>query len=450
LADESGAEQLFFNTSGVIGAIAATRPVYISMNLDMSLAMASSIFDTESDGRAIAVGEMLRRAKNSLLKPGDTNKLRYVLLGDPALVLASADLRAVVESINGKAVSADEPATVNALGQLVAEGRIVDSSGNTVSDFEGVLTPTLYDAEYSTTTLGRDGDEVTFEEQGDRLAVGRESVKNGRFTVTLNVPSQISDNYRPAALNVYASGSDGRDAAGVCRDVYVYGYDNSAVADTVAPVIEEFVLNSSSFRSGDAVNASPMVMARVSDDVAINISGAGIGQRMSLLLDGNKSLADVEQYFTPGDDGGSSGTINYQLSDLSEGDHSLRLRVWDISGNFAEQTIFFTVVAGLSPEITDLYVDSNPAVDCANFYVKHNRPDAMIEVSLVVYDMLGRMVWSTVQAGRSDGFLSAPIRWDLTDLGGRRVGRGIYIYRAIVTSDGASSPSKARKIAVTG
>jgi hypothetical protein len=74
----------------------------------------------------------------------------------------------------------------------------------------------------------------------------------------------------------------------------------------------------------------------------------------------------------------------------------------------------------------------------------------MIEVSLVVYDMLGRMVWSTVQAGRSDGFLSAPIRWDLTDLGGRRVGRGIYIYRAIVTSDGASSPSKARKIAVTG
>ena len=449
LAEQSGAEQLFFNTSGVIGAIAATRPVYISMNLDMSLAVAATMFDTDADGSPIPVGEILRRAKNRLLSPADSNKLRYVLLGDPALKLASADLRAVIETINGSPVSADTPATVSALGTLSATGRIVDSNGNIVSDFDGTLTPTLYDAEYSTTTLGRDGPEVTFEEQGNRLAIGREAISGGRFDFTLTMPSQIADNYRPAALNLYAVAADERDAAGVCRNLYVYGYNDNVSTDTVAPVIEEFVLNSSSFRSGDAVNTSPMVIARVSDDVAINISGAGIGQRMSLLLDNNKSLSDVEQYFTPGDDGARSGTISYQLSDLAEGDHSLRLRVWDISGNFAEQTIFFSAVAGLSPDIVDLYVDNNPAVDCANFYVRHNRPDAMIEVSLVVYDMMGRMVWSTVQAGRSDGFISAPIKWDLTDRGGRRVPRGIYIYRAIVTCDGAASPSAARKLAVT-
>ena len=64
--------------------------------------------------------------------------------------------------------------------------------------------------------------------------------------------------------------------------------------------------------------------------------------------------------------------------------------------------------------------------------------------------MAGRMVWSSTATGRSDMFTSAPIQWNLTDLAGRRVQRGIYIYRATLTIDGVEMTSPAKRIAVTG
>ncbi|WP_302984503.1 hypothetical protein, partial [uncultured Muribaculum sp.] len=80
-----------------------------------------------------------------------------------------------------------------------------------------------------------------------------------------------------------------------------------------------------------------------------------------------------------------------------------------------------------------------------------NRPDAVIKVDLGIYDLMGRMVWGSSRSGRSDLFESAPIQWDLSDRAGRRVGRGIYVYRATVTpADGSPSATATRKIAVAG
>jgi hypothetical protein len=60
------------------------------------------------------------------------------------------------------------------------------------------------------------------------------------------------------------------------------------------------------------------------------------------------------------------------------------------------------------------------------------------------------MVWKTVQAGRSDMYTSIPVTWDLIDLGGRRVPRGIYVYRATISTDGVKEATKSKKLAVTG
>ena len=106
-------------------------------------------------------------------------------------------------------------------------------------------------------------------------------------------------------------------------------------------------------------------------------------------------------------------------------------------------------MTGLKPDLYDIYTDANPASVSANFYVKHNRPDAVLTIRLEIYDLLGRMVWSTTQTGRSDLNTSFPISWDLTDLGGHRVPRGIYVYRALVSTDGEREATKSRKIAVT-
>ena len=74
--------------------------------------------------------------------------------------------------------------------------------------------------------------------------------------------------------------------------------------------------------------------------------------------------------------------------------------MWDVYNNVSEKTIYFNVVKGLAPEIADVYCTGNPASVETSFYVKHNRPDAVVTVTIEVYDLMGRMVWSSKQAGR--------------------------------------------------
>ncbi|WP_289857160.1 type IX secretion system sortase PorU [uncultured Muribaculum sp.] len=452
--DESGAETLFFNENGIIGAIAATRPVYIGLNERMCKALASAISATVGAGRRVPIGELLQNAKNTLISSsGDDNKLRYVLLGDPAMPLSNTTYRAIIETIGDKEVSADDKPVIMAHQNVDVRGRIVDGDGNTATGFNGTMTATVFDAEYSTTSLAHynDGKNITFQEMGEKLFVGRSKVENGEFTITLDMPSEIASNYRPATMNIYADSDNGADASGVTRDFYVYGYDDSDNSDIEAPVIELFALNSESFRSGDKVNATPMVIAGVSDNVGINMSSAGIGHQISLQLDGSKTFTDVTESYVPGTDGAKSGKLYYQLPELTQGRHTLRLRIWDTSNNMGESTIEFVVEPNQAPKIIDLYTDANPAIDHANFYVRHNRPDAVIKVDLGIYDLMGRMVWGSSRSGRSDLFESAPIQWDLSDRAGRRVGRGIYVYRATVTpADGSPSATATRKIAVAG
>ena len=194
-----------------------------------------------------------------------------------------------------------------------------------------------------------------------------------------------------------------------------------------------------------------MLLATVSDESGVNFSSAGIGHNMTLTLDGTNSYNDVSSYYSPMyADQGTMGSINYQLSDLAPGMHTLRLRVWDVFNNVGEKTITFKVVNGLAPTISDVYCAANPASVETSFYVKHNRPDAVVSVTIEVYDLMGRLVWNTTQSGRSDMYTSTPVTWDLTDRSGRRVPRGIYVYRATITTDGVKEATKAKKLAVTG
>ncbi len=445
----SGAEMLFMARNGIIGAIAATRPVLISLNERISLAMAAQTFATDENGLALTTGEIMRRAKNTLLTR-DTNKMRYVLLGDPALAVAEPQYNMVIDRINGETVTSDAQVTLKARQLVNVEGHVVDKAGALAAGFAGVLTSTLYDADYSTTSLGHnDNDRMTFEERGERIHVGTGRVADGKFSFVIDMPSEIASNFRPATLSVYASSETGTDAAGITRDLYVYGYDDSRDSDVTPPVIETFYLNSEMFRDGMTVSQAPIVIARVSDDCGVNLSSSGVGHQLSLLLDGNEACQDVVSYYVPGDDGPLWGTLRYQLSGLSEGAHTLRLRVWDTSNNMAESTIAFNVNAGARAEIINLYTDASPATDHADFYVEHNRPGKASAVTVTVYDLMGRIVWSGGHSAADGDEMGVPVTWNLTDMGGRRVPRGIYVYRAVVTVDGEQHASASRKLAVT-
>lgn len=452
----SGAEILFRNTDGgVIGAISATRPVYISENGPLSESFGREITQRDETGLLRPLGEIYRRAKNAI--NSNTNKLRYVMLGDPAMRLAMPALRLVLDEVNGKPVSnpddaSKDPTIIMARQQVTMKGHIEDASGNIVSDFTGSVNTILYDADRSITTLGNgaEGKPFPFDTTGGRLYMGSGSIENGIFTLNIPMPAEVADNFRTATLNIYARSDDGREGAGVDRRIYVYGSDPDAEEDNEAPEIETMYLNHPSFRDGKRVNPSPMLIARVSDNRAINLSTSGVGHQMTLTLDGGQTFTDVANYYTPFSDGTPGGDIAYPFDNLAPGLHTLRLRVWDTAPNAAEAELSFTVEAELAPAIHEVYTDANPARDHANFYVTHDRPDQSLTVTIEVYDLMGRPVWSNTRKGRSDMFQSAPVAWDLRNTAGHRVPRGLYLYRAIVTDDssGDKTATASRRLAV--
>ncbi len=461
----SGGELLYLERyGGAIGMISAVRPVYITDNGKFTNAIARALSQTGDDGKILTPGEIYRRAKNDIrdddsrpvtdkTRPiSDNNRLRFIFVGDPALPLAMPSNTIRIDSINGIAV--DNPyaqPTMAALQKATIAGSVIGPDGLPIETMEGVLTLDIFDAERTVTTNGRGKGKVkNFEDMGKRIYTGSTPVRNGKFCADVAMPSELTQNFRPAAMSLYAySTSDNTEAVGLFRDFYVYGYDETVAPDKSAPLIESLVLNHSDFRSGDAVNESPMLIARLSDDTGLNMSSAGIGHQMTAILDGNKTFTGLSDYYIPSADGSPSGVLNYPMSALQPGLHTLSLRVWDTSGNAAEKTIDFNVVEGLAPKIYDIYSDANPASTVANFYLSHNQPDNMITVTVTVYNLVGRPIWSGKVSGRSDMFLSVPVSWDLTDNSGHRVGRGIYIYRATITSDGSSFETASRRIAVT-
>ena len=362
-----------------------------------------------------------------------------------------------IETIDGKAVDADNMPVFKARQTITFTGNVLNKQGSTDTKFNGSIISTLFDSEQTVTThgYGEQGKEYSYNDRQNKLAVAIDSVVNGKFSIKVTIPSEIVatyDNFTPALISLYAyNPTDSLEAMGSNSNFYIYGYDDDVKADTIGPDISYFGLNSESFKDGDNVNESPLVLATISDDTGINFSSGGIGHGMTLTLDDKTSYSNVSTYYQPSYcDKGSAGTLTYELSNLAEGQHTLKLKVWDVYSNSSEKTISFNVINGLKPDIVDVYSDANPATIEANFYVRHNRPDALLNVTIDVYDLMGRPVWSTTQTGRSDMFTSFPITWDLCNNGGARVQRGIYIYRATISTDGKQHASKAKKIAVAG
>lgn len=442
---------------GCIGMISATRPVYISDNGLFLAALGRATLSRDSDGRLLTAGEVYRRAKNNILgsdgnRRSNYNRLRFVFMGDPAMRIVTPDNIVETLTIDGMPAAGDEQITIPAMGQTVVTGRILAYDGSPMTDFDGVVSVELYDAQRSVTTRGN-GDEGSievFDTEGDKLFAGSAPVKGGEFSLKISMPPVVADNFRPATMSFYAYATNSNaEAVGTNRDFYVYGFREPEKPDTEAPVIERMVLNHEGFESGDAVNPSPMLIAHVSDNMGLNLSVSGIGQSMTLQLDDMTTMTDVSFFYTPDADGNPGGVINYPLENLAEGAHSLRLRVFDTSGNHVSRTIDFNVTRGLAPQIFDVYTDANPASTAANFYIRHDRPELVATVTVGVYDLMGRQIWTNTRKGMSDHDVSAPVTWDLTDGAGRRVNRGIYLYRATITTDNETFETSSRRIAVT-
>jgi len=442
----SAAEILWLNPDcGAISLLTAARLAYITQNGTFNQAFSSELYHRDSDGKGRRFGDVIVSGKNSV-SGSDTNKLRYVLIGDPAMRVPLPEFLARVDRINDVEVGSDSETTLHARQTVKISGSVTDLDGNLLQDFNGKIFPKLYDAEKAVTTYGNgeEGKVLEFNDRSNLLFSGNVEVKNGLWEVNFVIPMEIENNYSPARMSLYAYSDKGEEAHGNFDDFYIFGYDENAVEDTQGPTISNLTLNSSSFREGDSVSPNSMVLANVFDESGINISQSGIGHQLSISVDGTKTYNDVSGSFTPDPADNRGGDIAYKLSGLEQGDHTLTLTVWDNAGNSSEASLKFRVSENAIPVLYDVLTDANPAVSSVTFTLVNDAPCGEAASRIEVFDLGGARIW----AHENPSGTNNSITWDLTDGSGARVNRGIYLYRATVTTPDGTISTKTKKLAV--
>lgn len=451
----SGCESMWLHPdAGIIAAIAANRKVYVMPNGNVSNALGRNYFRRGSDNLPRRLGRVYMDVINDV--GNDDNKHRFALMGDPAMRVALPSYQVKVENLAGVEIdyvadAADYP-VVPGLSKMKVTGSVLNQDGTPATDFNGSVVPVLYDAEIVVTTNGHttnadktDGKVISYNDRKNRLFTGNFPVKNGKWEATLLLPEEIENNFTQARITFHAApeaDSTLPDAIGSTDRFYVYGWDDVEEEDTKAPEIQYMYLNNSAFRPGVAVGPDPVFKAKVRDESGINISTSGVGRMLTVIVDSEKVFSNLADYFVTEANDPSSGTISYPLTGLVEGEHELEFLVWDNAGNSTRGSFAFRIAPQSEIPDLDIYTDASPAISSVTFYINS---DEAVRGLVEVFDLSGRRVWFS-EAPHNDGALS--VKWNLSDAGGSRVPRGIYLYRATVTDATGKERRATKKFAV--
>lgn len=447
----SAGEDVFLNkSSGGIALFTTVRVAYSRPNFPINDNVIRNLFE-RNNGRRRTLGEVMQATKNTL---SSVYKLGFCLIGDPAVKMAYPEFGMKVTTVNGQSVDGNS-ISFKALEKITVEGEVLDASGQLVTDFTGIVNPTVKDSKMTVTCLKNnnqdDSPAFTFTDYPNTIFIGNDSVRNGKFSFTFTVPKDISYSNLQGKMNLYAVDTEsGNEAQGNFDNFIVGGTSDTAETDTIGPEIRALYLNDTTFVDGGQVNTTPYFVAELWDKSGVNITGSSVGHDMMLVIDESTVLSyNLNSYYEllPGEEG--TGIVKFPIPALEPGKHTAEFWVWDILNNSTVRTFTFEVVEGLKPFLFDVIATPGIAREQVTFHLMHNRPESRMRVGIMVYDLAGRQLWKHEECGTSGLFENYTVSWDLTS-GGARMRPGVYIYRAAISTDNSKDATKARKFIILG
>ncbi len=447
----SAGEYCLLNPNG--GAIALLTTVRLAFSGPNAI-LNDKLFDYAltpmSNGKMPHLGDIYQQTKSVVL---GLVYINFALLGDPALKLAYPQQRVYTSTINSQTLSVSSSDTLRALSLITVSGYVGDKLGNKLSNFNGVVYPTVFDKEKTIYTLGNDPNPSTgsypapFILQKNNIYRGKSEVKNGDFSFSFLVPKDISYSFGKGKISYYAHNGV-TDAQGYYDKVVVGGSNPNAASDNQGPIINLF-MNDERFVSGGTTNESPKIYAKVSDESGINTIGTGIGHDIVAVIDENTKNAIVLNDFYVSDlNTFQSGKIRYPLNSLSEGNHTLSIKVWDVQNNSSNTKIDFVVANQEDLAITHILNYPNPFTTKTKFFIEHNQCCTDLKVVIQIYTISGKMVKSIVKTINNEGFRYDGIEWDGKDEFGDKLARGVYIYKVSVTDSNKKKAEKIEKLVI--
>ena len=450
----SAGEYCFLNPQGgAVGLMTTVRLAFSGLNDALNIRFFNHALKPMINGKIPHIGDLYRLTKRDL--GFNPQYLNFVILGDPALKLAYPEQKVYTSTINSQTISLTSSDTLKALTKMVITGFVGDKLGNKLTNFNGVVYPTVYDKELKLVTLANDpsrpgfsGSLVdTFKIQRNIIYRGKSLVTNGDFSFTFLVPKDISYNFGKGKISYYAHNGV-HDANGYYDHIVIGGSNPLAVADAIGPEIKLF-MNDEKFVTGGTTNENPKIYALVSDSSGINTVGNGIGHDLIAVLDAKSGNPIVlNDYYVANLNTYQSGKIRYSLSDLPEGKHDLTLKVWDVQNNSSTAYTDFIVSKEADLALSHILNYPNPFTSKTKFFIEHNQCCVSLKVQIQIYTITGKIVKSINQTINNQGFRFDGIEWDGRDEFGDKLARGVYIYRVSVTDGANKKADKIEKLVI--
>jgi len=441
----AGEETLLNPRGGAIALMTTVRAVFARQNADLTQATLEELFQKNTNGRYRTLGEVMRQAKNKLTNPSTTtNSRKYSLIGDPAMRLAIPELDVQTTQVNMQPVAPTTVDTIRALDRVTVRGIVTGADGQQLTNFNGIVSPTVFDKQTSVSTLGQDSDSPVYDFTVQRNVIfkGRASVTNGAFEFTFVVPRDINYDFGLGKVSYYATDESEMDATGSYERL-VIGGTSDGFADEQGPQVDVF-MNTEDFVFGGITNSDPTLLVKLEDDNGINVVGNSIGHDLEAVLDGDTQNSFLLNDFYESElDDYRRGSVRFPLFELEEGRHEIRVTAWDVANNPSEGYTEFFVTDAAEVALEHVLNYPNPFTDRTCFQFDHNIAGQDMDVLIQIFTISGRLVKTINQTIFTDGALRLDdcIEWDGRDDYGDRLARGVYLYKVKVRANVSSANS---------
>ena len=390
----SAGEALFRSPyGGAIALLTTSRNVYSSSNKALTEAVFTTLFDRDRAGNLLTLGETMKNAKNKVTGFDRTNARKFVLIGDPAQRLSIPRYQVKTTKILSRPVLMNRPDTVQSLQLLKIHAEVVNDNGQKIENYNGTATITLFDKKSTFRTLGQNVNSIPspFQIQNSVLFKGSAEVKNGDFEIEFVVPKDIDYKYGPGKLSYFTTNPSKIEATGY-YDNLIIGGTLTSISDDKSPLIKSYI-NHYQFKNGDITHANPILLVDLFDDNGINATGNSIGHDLIATLDGKTQFV-LNNFYTADKGNYQKGTVNFPMTGLSPGRHTIKVKAWDVANNSTEDQIDFIVIDTKSKaQILSLSAYPNPFSNQINISLIHNASTSQSsEIRYSISNSLGQTI----------------------------------------------------------
>ena len=174
-----------------------------------------------------------------------------------------------------------------------------------------------------------------------------------------------------------------------------------------------------------------MLKLSLFDQRGINVTGE-VGHGITLVIDEDfANEIDLTGSFAYDLGSYQRGSLFYQLTGLSQGDHTLTFKAWDNANNSSMEQARVRVSSQAEMVLTEVMNYPNPFSEMTSFYYHLSQDADRVEIK--IFTQAGKLIRHIPFASGRSGY-NFTTTWNGEDQDGDKVANGVYIYK--ITAEG--------------